>query len=120
MFVIAVLYSACYPIVSQVEWFGLKGLASAANIPFLLVLVMLLQLFIAPVESQISQFMERQADRVALELTGLRDVFISSQVRLSRDNRSDLMPASLRVFWLYSHPPAIERIRMAEEFETAK
>jgi len=78
---------------------------------------MILQLFVAPVESQISQFMERQADRFALELTGLRDDFIGAQVRLSRDNRSDLLPSPLRVFWLYSHPPAIERIRMAEEFK---
>lgn len=117
MLLIALLYGAFYPLMAQVEWFGLKGAASAANLPFLLVLVMLLQLFAAPVESQISQFMERQADRVALELTGLRDVYINAQVRLSRDNRSDLLPSPLRVFWLYSHPPAIERIRMAEEFK---
>ncbi|PKL41559.1 MAG: hypothetical protein CVV41_18390 [Candidatus Riflebacteria bacterium HGW-Riflebacteria-1] len=120
MLAIALLYSISYPTIAQVEWFGLRGLASAANLPFLLVLVMLLQLFTSPVESQISQYMERQADRVALELTGLRDVFISAQVRLSRDNRSDLLPAPIRVFWLYSHPPAIERIRMAEEFALTK
>ncbi|OGK09841.1 MAG: hypothetical protein A2W80_08045 [Candidatus Riflebacteria bacterium GWC2_50_8] len=120
MLAISLLYSLTYPIIAQVEWFGLRGVASAANLPFLLVLVMLLQLFVAPVESQISQYMEKQADRVALELTGLREVFISAQVRLSRDNRSDLLPAPIRVFWLYSHPPAIERIRMAEEFVPIK
>lgn len=120
MLAIALLYSVLFPVLAQVDWFGLKNVASASNLPFLLILVMFLQLFTAPIESQISQFMEKQADQVALELTGLRDVFISAQVRLSRDNRSDLLPSPLRVFWLYSHPPAIERIRMAEEFEVAK
>ncbi|NLF95233.1 MAG: M48 family metallopeptidase [Candidatus Riflebacteria bacterium] len=118
MLVIALTYRAVFPILAEVSWFGLKDIAGASGLPFLMVLFMLLQLFVAPVESQISQFMERQADRVALELTGLRDVFISAQVRLSRDNRSDLLPSPLRVFWLYSHPPAIERIRMAEEFKS--
>ena len=117
MLIVVLLYSAFYPLMARVEWFGLQGIASAANLPFLLILVMLLQLFVSPIESQISQHMERQADRVALELTGLRDVFIDAQIRLSRDNRSDLLPVPLRVFWLYSHPPAIERIRMAEEFK---
>jgi STE24 endopeptidase len=117
MLVIAFVYRTFFPIMAQVSWFGLKDIAGASGLPFLMVLVMILQLFTAPVESQISQLMERQADRVALELTGLRDVFISAQVRLSRDNRSDLLPSPLRVFWLYSHPPAIERIRMAEEFK---
>jgi len=117
MLLIALTYRAVFPILAEVSWFGLKDIAGASGLPFLMVLFMILQLFFAPVESQISQFMERQADRVALELTGLRDVFISAQVRLSRDNRSDLLPSPLRVFWLYSHPPAIERIRMAEEFK---
>ncbi|KAF1080715.1 MAG: hypothetical protein GQF41_3125 [Candidatus Rifleibacterium amylolyticum] len=118
MLLIALTYRAVFPILAEVSWFGLKDISGASGLPFLMVLFMLLQLFVAPVESQISQFMERQADRVALELTGLRDVFISAQVRLSRDNRSDLLPSPLRVFWLYSHPPAIERIRMAEEFNS--
>ena len=117
MLVIAVAYRLLFPVIAQVSWFGLTDMAGASGLPFLMVLLMMLQLFSAPVESQISQLMEKQADRVALELTGLRDVFISAQIRLSRDNRSDLLPSPLRVFWLYSHPPAIERIRMAEEFK---
>ena len=58
--------------------------------------------------------MERQADRAALELTGLRDVYVNAQIRLSRDNKSDLLPHPFRVFWLYTHPPAIERIKAAQ------
>ncbi len=103
-----------YAWLEPVSWFGLKGIGSAANIPFLIILVMFLQLFTSPFESQISQFMERQADRAALELTGLRDVYVNAQIRLSRDNKSDLLPNPFRVFWLYTHPPAIERIKAAQ------
>ncbi len=103
-----------YARLEPVPWFGLKGIGSAANLPFLIIVVMFLQLFVSPVESQISQFMERQADRAALELTGLRDVYVNAQIRLSRDNKSDLLPHPFRVFWLYTHPPAIERIKAAQ------
>ena len=103
-----------YGWLEPVSWFGLKGIGSAANIPFLMVIVMFLQLFVSPVESQISQFMEKQADRAALELTGLRDVYVNAQIRLSRDNKSDLLPHPFRVFWLYTHPPAIERIKAVQ------
>lgn len=116
MLAIALVYRAMFPAMVTMSWSGVREIAGASGVPFILLLVTLLQLFVAPVEAQISQVMERQADRVALELTGLRDDFISAQVRLARDNRSDLLPSPLRIFWLYSHPPAIERIRMAEEF----
>lgn len=102
-----------FPYLAQVPWFGLKELTSSANLPMLLLLVTLGQLFVAPIESQISQYMEVQADTAALELTGLKEVYIAAQKRLSLDNRSDLTPSPLRVFWLYSHPPALERIELA-------
>lgn len=112
-FAAAVVYLLLFPWLSQVQWFGLPAIASARNIPFIIVITMLLQLYFAPVESQISQFMERQADRTAIELTGLNEVYRQAQIRLSRDNRSELLPHPLRVFWLYSHPPTIDRIKSA-------
>ncbi|RCK79489.1 MAG: Ste24 endopeptidase [Candidatus Ozemobacter sibiricus] len=94
--------------------FRLQPLWSAANVPFFAVVTMVGNLLLAPIEAQISQHFERQADRASLDLTGLRQVFIEAEVRLARDNRSHLLPHPWRVFWLFSHPPAIERIAMAE------
>lgn len=105
-----------FPFFRGESWFGLGELASARNLPFFYVLSIMLNLWGAPIEAQISQHFERQADRASLELTGLKQVFIDAEVRLARDNRSDLLPHPWRVFWLYSHPPAIDRIAMAEEF----
>jgi STE24 endopeptidase len=113
IFLICLLLKYIFPSLQQVDWFGLKQLASAANLPFFLVAMILFQLFTAPVESQISQFMERQADRAALKLTGLKDVYISAEKKLALDNKTDLLPSSFRVFWLYSHPPTVERIEIA-------
>ncbi|MEW6712522.1 MAG: M48 family metallopeptidase, partial [Candidatus Riflebacteria bacterium] len=116
MIFLGFLVKAAFPYLASVPWFGFRELASAANLPMFIVLITIFQLFTAPVESQISQYMEVQADTAALELTGLKDVYISAQKRLSADNRSDLTPSPLRVFWLYSHPPALERIELAEKF----
>ena len=76
--------------------------------------IIVLQLFFAPIESQISQYMETQADKTSIELTGLKEVFQKAEVRLAKDNKSDLLPHPFRVFWLYSHPIAIDRIRLAQ------
>lgn len=103
-----------FPWLAAEPAFRLQPLWSAANVPFLLVLTIAGNLLLAPIEAQISQHFERQADRASLDLTGLASTFIAAEVRLARDNRGDLLPHPWRVFWLYSHPPAIDRIAMAE------
>ncbi len=115
MIFLGFLYKLVFPYLGSVAWFGFREMSSSANIPMLMLLITLAQLFVSPIESQISQYMEVQADTAALELTGLKNVYISAQQRLSVDNRSDLTPSPLRVFWLYSHPPALERIELAEK-----
>lgn len=99
---------------TAVKWFGLTEIHLASSIPFFMIAYMVLQLFFAPIESQISQFMERQADRTSIELTGLNDVFRTAQIRLALDNKSELLPHPFRVFWLYSHPTPLERLRSSQ------
>ena len=100
--------------VAVVKWFGLSDLGSAKILPFVTIIYMVFQLLLAPIESQISQFMETQADKSSIELTGLKEVFKNAQIRLAKDNKSDLLPHTFRVFWLYSHPIAITRIHFAD------
>lgn len=83
------------------------------NLPLLVVLGLILPLLVAPIPAQISQAMERQSDWASLELTGQPEVYISAEKRLALDNKSNLLPHPFRVFWLYSHPPTIDRIEMA-------
>lgn len=59
----------------------------------------------------ISRKREREADQFASRLTGDRGAMISSLVKLSVDNLSNLHPHPLYVFFNYSHPPVLERIK---------
>jgi len=105
-----------YPVLLADPSMKLAEIWKATNLPFFLAAAIVLGLLTAPIESQISQAFERQADWASLELTGLEKVFVDAEVRLARDNRGDLLPHPWHVFWLYSHPPAIDRIAMAERF----
>jgi STE24 endopeptidase len=111
------LLRTAYPLLQANPWFHLRELASPVNLPFFLLVMMMGQLFFAPVGAQISRYFEGQADQASLDLTGLKQTFIDAEVRVTRDNRCDLLPHPFRVFWLYSHPPAIERIQRALDFQ---
>jgi STE24 endopeptidase len=111
---VCLLIKAIYPNLVPVGWFGLAPRPNIQALPFFFILYLACSLIFAPIESQISQHMEKQADGFSLEITGLKEAYISSQIRLSELNRSDLLPHKFRVFWLYSHPTALERINAAK------
>jgi len=106
-----------FPYLKAEPAFHLQELWSVKNVPFFSIVSLLLALYCSPFDAQISQYFERQADRTSLELTGLAQTFVDAEIRLARDNRTDLLPHPLRVFWLYSHPPTIDRIAMGLEFQ---
>lgn len=108
---------ALFPSISRVNIFYVKELGSSRSLPFFFIIAMIFQLITAPVESQISQIMEKQADWASLTYTGLTKTYVNAEKRLAKDNHSDLLPHPFRVFWLYSHPPAFERIAMAKHFK---
>ena len=113
-FAVSFLVYWAFDNLAAVKWFGLSRIDSTAIVPFFMISYLILQLFFAPIESQISQYMETQADKTSIELTGLKDVFQKAEIRLAKDNKSDLLPHPFRVFWLYSHPIAIDRIHLAK------
>ncbi len=66
--------------------------------------------FISPVGGALMRRYEREADRMAVELTGTPDHMISALKRLAKDNLANLHPHPLYVWFYYSHPPLLERI----------
>ncbi|RPI33426.1 MAG: M48 family peptidase [Nitrospiraceae bacterium] len=68
-----------------------------------------------PVFHYFSRKHENEADRYSFELTGKPESMISSLVKLSKDNLSNLHPHALYALFHYSHPPVLERIRRIRE-----
>ncbi|MBI4842808.1 MAG: M48 family metallopeptidase [Nitrospirae bacterium] len=66
---------------------------------------------LTPLFNLFSRRNEYEADRFSSELTGNPEHMISSLVKLSKDNLSNLHPHPLYSFFHYSHPPVLERIR---------
>lgn len=96
--------------------FHLAGPADAAGLPLFLLVLFLLSLASLPIQSAVSRYFERQADRASLEFTRNPAAFIRAEVDLARSNLADLNPPRPLVWLLYTHPPVAERIRMAESF----
>jgi len=99
-----------YPLLAAAGGAPWRPLTDPGSIPALLLLLLVAGFFTSPIESGVSRRFEREADRAALELTGDAAAFVEAEKRLSRTNRSQLLPHPWVVFWSYSHPPALERI----------
>lgn len=65
----------------------------------------------SPLFHYFSRRHENEADRFAYELTGNGESMITSLVKLSKDNLSNLHPHPLYALFHYSHPPVLERMR---------
>ncbi len=76
----------------------------------------LLSFFLSPLVSYISRRRESEADRFAVTLAGEEAFLQSSLIKLSKDNLSNLYPHPLYVFFYYSHPPLVERLKKLSIF----
>jgi STE24 endopeptidase len=96
---------------------ALKSPSDPAGLPLILLLVSVASWLTMPVQNAVSRAFERQADADALELARQPDAFIGAEKKLAVDNVGNVAPLPLSV-WLFStHPTAVERIRMAAEWQ---
>jgi STE24 endopeptidase len=70
--------------------------------------------YLAPMENLLSRHFERKADLYALEIIRSAGPLISALKQMARDNLSNLYPHPSYVWFNYSHPPILERIRSIE------
>jgi STE24 endopeptidase len=97
-------------------WIPDAGLPAGARLaPLILLAAMLTQVLSMPLANGVSRSWERQADRASLELSGKPEAFIRAEVELARRNVAQVEPGALAVFWLYTHPPVLERIAVGEK-----
>jgi len=68
-----------------------------------------------PLFAYFSRRHENEADRFAVELTSRPESLVTSLVKLSKDNLSNLHPHPLYAKIYYSHPPVVERVMRIRE-----
>ncbi len=96
--------------------FGFIHPADPVSLPFLLLLFLALTILTTPIQVAISRSFEREADLESLRLSANPEAFIASEVKLAMANLADIEPPRAMVWLLYTHPPVLERIAMAEAF----
>ena len=85
------------------------------TLPLMLLILTLMAMLFEPLQNAVSRHFERQADRYALERTGLNDAYRSAFRKLAKLNKDDPTPHWLDVLLFHSHPPVAQRLAMAEE-----
>ena len=90
--------------------FGLKYTPVYAGLFLVSLYLSCAGFFLSPIGAAIMRRYEREADKMAHELTGTSEPMINALKRLAKDNLSNLHPHPIYVWFYYSHPPLIERI----------
>jgi STE24 endopeptidase len=92
---------------------GVTGPGDPRVVPFLLLAGTVLQVLGAPFGAAVSRRWERQADRIAIELTSEAGVFARMMQRLAVANLLDLDPPRAIYLMRFTHPTPPERIAAA-------
>ena len=95
--------------------FDLSSLSDISALPVVLAYFVIFGIVMQPFQNYISRKFERDADRMALDVTGMKEAFISMMDKLASQNLADRNPHPLVKFFFFDHPPVAERIAMAKE-----
>jgi len=94
----------------------IRALHDVASMPMLSLALTLVSLLVQPLACAYNRRVEREADLFGLEVTHLNDAAARSFIKLESQNRSDPEPSLWLKLLLYTHPPVIERVRLAESY----
>ena len=97
--------------------FGLSSLSDIAALPVIIMYLVVFGIVTQPFQSYISRHLERNADKMALSVTGLKEPFVSMMEKLSNQNLADRNPHPIIKFFFFDHPPIDERINMAKSLQ---
>jgi STE24 endopeptidase len=111
--VLAALWTADRALRAGAAALGLAGPADPAGLPLLALVVAGLGLLTTPLVAAWSRRLEREADRVALDVTGAPHAFVAAMERLGRLNLAERQPGRLRELLFATHPSLEARIAAA-------
>ncbi|MBU1090428.1 MAG: M48 family metallopeptidase [Candidatus Omnitrophica bacterium] len=98
--------------------FGFDSLSEIAALPVVFIYFVIFGIIMRPFENYIIRRMERNADKLALKITGFKDGFISMMDKLATQNLADRKPHPLIKFFFFDHPPIDERILIAKNLQS--
>jgi STE24 endopeptidase len=96
---------------------NLEYIYSPSSLPILILIFSLLNFINSPIENYLSRNDETEADLEALILTLDKDSFISTEIKMAKDNKSRLNPHPIVEWFYYSHPKTLDRIKLAEDYK---
>ena len=76
--------------------------------------------FLSPIAMATSRKFEREADLYAFQILKTAEPFIRALKKMAKDNLSNLRPNRLYVWFNYSHPPLLERIKRLEAYNSSE
>ena len=98
--------------------FGMQEMSVYAGLLFFSLLFSPLDRALSVFSAIWSRKNEYEADRYAAETTGSHAPLANALKKLSKDNLSNLTPHPFYVFFNYSHPPMLERLKALESLST--
>lgn len=93
-----------------IDSLGLRGISDIAGLPLVLIVGAGVSLVALPASNWLSRRAESAADLYALNLTGMRDQFISAMDKLGDQNLAQKKPNAFVEFVFHSHPSIQHRI----------
>jgi len=96
--------------------FGLRGISDVTGLPLLALVLAAFGLLITPLVNAFSRYVEKLADKAALELTANPGAFVSAMTKLTDQNLSVANPSRLVELWFYDHQPYVRRVNLAQGF----
>lgn len=112
-----ILFYAVHRVMLNFPGFPENFQSTLALLPLFIILVGILSFPLKLLTNAYSRVNEREADAVALEMTGKRDAFISLMAGLANTNLIVCCPKRRKVILFYSHPPVGQRIEFAERYD---
>jgi STE24 endopeptidase len=112
-----VLFRSLDPLIRRFHHrLGFSRLDDPASLPLALLLVGLLFFVTQPIQNGFSRYIEREADRYALELTHDNEVYAGALDKLGQVNVSDPDPPGWIEFMFLTHPSLKHRIDFAQTY----
>ena len=103
-------------LVAWIDSLGLRSIDDIAGLPLVLIVGAGVSLVALPISNWLSRKAETAADLYALNLTGMRDEFISAMNKLGDQNLSQKSPNAIVEFLFHSHPSIQHRINRANSW----